>query len=83
MRPAEYSTENPPRPIDCAETKEYINSLRRRIEVQNDQMEALASQVYALKGENMRLTTEVEKLSLDLGIQKEEVPPGTWVEVRK
>jgi dynactin complex subunit len=82
MRPAEYSTENPPRPIDCVETKEYINSLRRRIEVQTDSMEHLASQVHTLLGKIDQLNNEVEKLSLDLGIQREEVPPG-WKEVKK
>ena len=81
MRPAEYSTENPPRPIDCVETKEYINSLRRRIEVQTDSMEHLASQVHTLLGKIDQLNNEVEKLSLDLGIKREEVPPG-WKEVK-
>ena len=52
MRPAVFSTENPPRPIDCVETKEYIAGLRRRIEVQQDGMEHLANQVFSLKREN-------------------------------
>jgi hypothetical protein len=82
MRPAEFSTENPPRPIDCPETKEYIASLRRRVEVQNDQMEALAAQVQQSKLKNEHLNNEIEKLSLDLGIKNEEVPPG-WTEVVK
>jgi hypothetical protein len=69
MRPAEFSTENPPRPIDCIETKEYIMSLRRRIEVQTDLMTSLANQNHALK-------TEVEKLSLDLGIKQGLGGPG-------
>ena len=69
MRPAEFSTENPPHPIDCLETKEYIAGLRRRIEVQQDSMEALAIQVFNLKAERDRLATEVEKLSLDLGLR--------------
>jgi len=81
MRPAEYSTENPPRPIDCVETKEYIHSLRRRIEVQTDSMEHLASQVHSLKAKVQHLESEVDKLSLDLGIKNEEVPPG-WQEVK-
>ena len=50
MRPAEFSTENPPRPIDDLEIKEYIAGLRRRIEVQNDSMEHLANQVYGQIG---------------------------------
>ena len=81
MRPAVFSTENPPRPIDCVETKEYIAGLRRRIEVQQDGMEHLANQVFSLKQENEHLRGEVEKLSLDLGIKREEVPPG-WKEVK-
>jgi cell division protein FtsB len=58
------------------ETLEYIAGLRRRIEVQNDQMEHLAAQVHALN-------EEVDKLSLDLDIKQGGVPPGTWVEVPK
>jgi hypothetical protein len=76
MRPAIFSTENPPQPITCVETLEYIAGLRRRIEVQNDQMEHLAAQVHALN-------EEVDKLSLDLDIKQGGVPPGTWVEVPK
>jgi hypothetical protein len=81
MRPATFSTENPPHAIDCVETREYINGLRRRIEVQNDQMEALASQVHVLLGKIEHLNNEIDKLSLDLGIKQEEVPPG-WKEVK-
>ncbi len=75
MRPAIFSTENPPQPITCVETLEYIAGLRRRIEVQNDQMEHLAAQVHALN-------EEVDKLSLDLGIKQGNAPPG-WQEVPK
>jgi hypothetical protein len=73
MRLAEFSTENPPRPITCVETLEYVAGLRRRIEVQNDQMEHLAGQVSFLK-------EEVDKLSLDLGIRQGDGGPG-WQEV--
>ena len=69
MRPAIFSTENPPQPITCVETLEYVNGLRRRIEVQNDQMEALASQVHKLLGKVDHLNNEVDKLSLDLGLR--------------
>jgi len=82
MRPAEFSTENPPRPIDCLETKEYIAGLRRRIEVQNDQMEHLASQVHVLLEKVKHLNGEVEKLSLDLGLREGEGGPG-WQEVQR
>jgi uncharacterized protein YoxC len=82
MRPATFSTENPPQPITCVETLEYIAGLRRRIEVQQDGMEHLANQVHALKKDKEHLLGEVEKLSLDLGIKNEEVPPG-WKEVQR
>jgi hypothetical protein len=82
MRPAEFSTENPPRSIDCVETKEYIAGLRRRIEVQQDSMEHLANQVFALKVKNRRLEEEVEKLSLDLGIKQGE-GGAIWREIPK
>ena len=80
MRPAEFSTENPPRPIDDLEIKEYIAGLRRRIEVQNDSMEHLANQVHGLKQQVLHLENEVEKLSLDLGIKDKQVGPG-WDKV--
>jgi predicted RNase H-like nuclease (RuvC/YqgF family) len=80
MRPATFSTENPPRPIDCVETKEYINGLRRRIEVQNDGMEHLATQVNQLQRKNKQLQAEIEKICLDLGIM--DGGPGVgWVQV--
>jgi hypothetical protein len=80
MRPAIFSTENPPQPVTCVETLEYINGLRRRIEVQNDQMEQLAAQSQELLGKVQYLTGEVEKLSLDLGIQQGDAGPG-WQKV--
>ncbi len=82
MRPATFSTENPPHAIDCVETREYINGLRRRIEVQNDQMEALASQVHVLLGKIEHLNGEIEKFSIDLAVKKQEVPPA-WQEVQR
>ena len=79
MRPAEFSTENPPQPINCVETTEYIAGLRRRIEVQNDLMEHLSNQVLQLLAKNRKLESEVEKLALDLGIT--DGGPGVgWVE---
>jgi hypothetical protein len=75
LRPAIFSTDNPPQPITCVETLEYVSSLRRRIEVQNDQMDTLAEEVRKYK-------TEVEKLALDLGIM--DGGPGVgWTEVKK
>jgi hypothetical protein len=55
------------------EVKERVSDLRRRIEVQNDLMAALAKDV-------QKLQNEVEKLSLDLGIRQGEAPG--WAEVR-
>jgi len=45
LRPAIFSTDEPPIDIVDITLKEYINSLRRRIEVQACQMDALAQQV--------------------------------------
>jgi len=82
MRPAIFSTENPPYLIACPETQEYINALRRRIEVQIDQMEHLADQVHGLSLKNSQLTDEIEKLALDLGIKQGNAGPR-WQEVSK
>ena len=82
MRQAIFSTENPPHPIDDPETLEYINALRRRIEVQTDLMDSLAAQVHHLKIKNDFLVNEVEKLALDLGIKQGNAGPG-WEEVLK
>jgi len=46
LRPAIFSTDEPPIEITDIPLKEYINSLRRRIEVQNCQMDTLAQQVH-------------------------------------
>jgi hypothetical protein len=62
------------------ETKEYISSMRRRIEVQTDLMESLADQVLQLRKQNAHLEDEVEKLSLDLGIRQGDGGQG-WTEV--
>jgi len=61
MRPAIFSTENPPRPISCVETLEYVQSLRRRIEVQNDQMGHLAAQAQELLAKVEELSSELRK----------------------
>jgi hypothetical protein len=78
MRPAIFSTDEPPQPITCVETLEYVQSLRRRIEVQNDLGEHLSNQVLQLLAKNRRLEGEVEKLALDLGVM--DGGPGVgWV----
>ena len=73
MRPAIHSTQEPPVQIESAELQAYVNDLRRRIEVQNDLMAALAKDVERYK-------SEVEKLSLDLGIRDGQAPG--WAEVK-
>ena len=73
MRPATHSTDEPPVPIDSPQLQAYVNDLRRRIEVQNDLMAALAKDV-------QKLQTEVEKLSLDLAIRQGQAPG--WAEVK-
>ena len=73
MRPATHSTDEPPVPIENVQLQAYVNDLRRRIEVQNDLMAALAKDVERYK-------SEVEKLSLDLGIRDGQAPG--WAEVR-
>lgn len=57
------------------ETLEYVNGLRRRIEVQNDLMSALVDEV-------KKYRAEVEKLALDLGI-KDGGPGVGWIPVKK
>jgi hypothetical protein len=74
LRPATFSTQEPPVPVESLELREYIQELRRRIEVQNDLAEALAKELRKCK-------EEVDKLSLDLGIRDGQGGPA-WQEVR-
>jgi hypothetical protein len=74
LRPAIFSTQEPPVPVESLELREYIQELRRRIEVQNDLAEALAKELRKYK-------EEVDKLSLDLGIRDGQGGPA-WQEVR-
>ena len=73
MRPATHSTDEPPVSIEDAQLQAYVNDLRRRIEVQNDLMAALAKDI-------QKLQNEVEKLSLDLAIRQGQAPG--WTEVK-
>ena len=73
MRPATHSTDEPPVSIEDVQLQAYVNDLRRRIEVQNDLMAALAKDV-------QKLQNEVEKLSLDLAIRQGQAPG--WTEVK-
>jgi septal ring factor EnvC (AmiA/AmiB activator) len=68
MRPAIHSTEEPPSRITDLELKEYVNELRRRIEVQNDQMEILADQLKSAKKKIVDLEDMIERLTIDLSM---------------
>ena len=75
MRPATHSTDEPPVPIENVQLQAYVNDLRRRIEVQNDLMAALAKDI-------QKYQSEIDKLSLDLGIKNGQVTGSGWTEVR-
>ena len=64
--PAINSTDDPPIPIHDLQLREYVFELRRRIEVQNVLLETLAEQVRGLKQERDGLSTQIERLLLDL-----------------
>lgn len=49
MKPAIFTTEEPPAPIDDMLVKEYVNELRRRIEILNIQIEALVNELHEAK----------------------------------
>lgn len=82
IRPAIPSTDSPPAPIQDIELAEYVNALRRRVEVDLDQITALTKQVYALQGENARLKFEVEMLSLDLNLKDNPQAASQWTNVK-
>lgn len=82
MRPAIHSTDSPPTPIQDTLLLEYVNALRRRVEVDLDQLTALATQVYALQAENVRLKLEVDKLSLDLNLKDNPQAASQWTNVK-
>jgi hypothetical protein len=69
MRPAINSTENPPVPVQDVQLHEYILELRRRIELQDIQLEQLATDNTQLQTTVNKLQSEVDKLSLDLHFQ--------------
>lgn len=66
LRPAINSTDDPPIAVHDPELAGYIQSLRRRIEIQNIQLENLSKLISTLQ-------TEVEKLSLDLHLTDRQV----------
>lgn len=75
MRPATHSTDEPPVRIENVQLQAYVNDLRRRIEVQNDLMAALAKDI-------QKYQSEIDKLSLDLGIKNGQVTGSGWTEVK-
>jgi len=56
MKPAIFTTDEPPVHIDDIQVKEYILELRRRIEVMNVQMETLVRQLHSIKERVNELT---------------------------
>lgn len=73
MRPAINSTENPPVSVPDVQLHEYIQELRRRIELQDIQLEQLATDNAQLQTTVNKLQSEVDKLSLDLHFQDQAV----------
>jgi len=49
MKPAIFTTEDPPVSIDDMLLKEYVNGLRRHIEILNIQIETLVKQLHEAK----------------------------------
>jgi len=68
LRPAIHSTPEPPIEITDVLLKEYVQELRRRIEVQNDLMESLARDVQELQKNETKLVDMIEQLTLDLSL---------------
>ena len=66
LRPAIHSTEDPPVPIEDLLLREYVFALRRRIEVMQDLMDALAEDVRKFKKERDALTADLERTTVDL-----------------
>jgi hypothetical protein len=68
LRPALNSTENPPSRITDQGLQEYVNELRRRIEVQNIQLEILADQLKSAQKTIASLEDMIERFTLDLAL---------------
>ena len=60
MKPAIFTTEEPPGPIDDMLVKEYVNGLRRHIEILNIQIETLANELQSTKDLVHELTERQE-----------------------
>ena len=70
LRPAIHSTPEPPIEITDLHLKEYVQELRRRIEVQNDQLEAISDQIKDLQRTKADLIDLIERLTLDLAMYR-------------
>lgn len=66
MRPATHSTAEPPVTIESVELREYVNELRRRVEVGNDLLLAVSQDAIKLKVDLTEAKTQLEKVLLDL-----------------
>ena len=66
LRPAINSTDDPPVPITDVLLREYVYAMRRRIEVGNDLLEALTSDLRGVKQERDGLANQLERVMLDL-----------------
>jgi len=56
MKPAIFTTDEPPAPIDDMLVKEYVNGLRRHIEILNIQIETLVNELQSTKEQVNELT---------------------------
>lgn len=66
MKPAVNTTEDPPAPITEPELQEYINGLRRRIEVQSCLIEDLCNELRLVKKDRESLTDQLDRVLIDL-----------------
>lgn len=66
MRPATHSTSEPPVPIESVELREYVNELRRRVEVGNDLLLSVSQDAINLRARLEESKSQLEKVLLDL-----------------
>ena len=90
LRPAINSTDDPPAPSMTLEQREYIQALRRRIEVQEDQLRTLSEELLryreqaretgflmqALREQLHYERQQADRLALDLAVLEGRAGPG-------
>jgi len=90
LRPAINSTDDPPAPSMTLEQREYIQALRRRIEVQEDQLRTLSEELLryreqaretgflmqALREQLHYERQQADRLAIDLAILEGRAGPG-------